>query len=111
MSNDNVFPLRPSPKDVSDTGINSLWEYAVDLTRKHALNAESMFSDIDLKRRYQIKAERRPSLYRLPEWFAIDELTFDDEPLSRWHIIGTGQCEEDAKLDLLEKLTAEYARD
>jgi hypothetical protein len=105
MDDDNVFYLRPTPRHASTKLINSLWDYATSLMKQQAVNAETAF--IDLKRRYKIKVERRPSLFRLPEYSAIDELTFDPDPISRWHIIGVGESESDAKLDLLEKLNAE----
>lgn len=44
MSNDNVFPLRPSPKDASDELVNKYWEMAVQLMQdeaKRLLNLET----------------------------------------------------------------------
>jgi hypothetical protein len=113
MSDDNLlhFKLRPTPNDASETQINNLWDFATSLMKQSAraaFNAETMF--IDLQRPYKIKAERRPSLHRLPEWFAIDENTFDPDPGSRWHIVGTGECEQDAKMDLLALLHEEFSR-
>lgn len=106
MADDNVisFVLRPTPKHATDSEISKYWEFASDLMRSQAaaLNAETAF--IDLQRKYKIKVERH-GLYRLPEFHAIDELTFDADPESRWHIVGVGYTEPDAKLDLLDKLS------
>ena len=99
MSNDNVIPLRPTPKHFSDDEfVRTAWDLACELIRAQSVNPECAF--IDLTRRYKITAERRPSLYRMPEWFAIDELTFDPDPDSLNHIVGTGTTEQDAKMDL-----------
>ena len=108
MSDDNIInfpPLVRTPSHATDALINNYWEIATDLMKQSAraaLNAETMF--IDLQRPHQIKTEQRPSLYRLPEWSAIDLLSFDPDPSSSNHVIGTGETAADAKLDLLDKL-------
>jgi hypothetical protein len=103
MSDDNLlhFKLRPTPQHATDAEVHGYWELATALMR--ATNPE-MF--IDLQRRYEIKTERRPSLLRLPEWQAIDALSFDPEPGATHHVIGVGETEQDARMDLLEKLNA-----
>jgi hypothetical protein len=101
-----------TPKHCSDDTINALWEdgpelpsdvslfeVAVAITRQNA-----KAHTIDLTQRYKIKVERLPTLYRLNQFAATDELTFDPDPESHWHLVGIGETESDAKLDLLEKI-------
>lgn len=82
-----------------------------------SFNPETMFHApkasriIDLQRRYDIALNRVPTLYRFGEqWEAIDRVTFDHDPTSRWHIVGRGSSTQEATSDLLEKLGAEVAK-
>jgi hypothetical protein len=122
-----------TPKDASDSQINSLFELAQAVTAEHVerLKADPALAErldrggldavmryaatlgplarstpvIDLQRRYKIEVERQPTLHRLSEYTARDLLSFDADPSSRWHVIGSGTSPQAAVLDLLDKLT------
>jgi hypothetical protein len=70
-------------------------------------------SIIDLRRRYDIAVNRLPTLFRQEQWEAIDRVTFDHDPESRWHIVGRGEGpagSTEAVQDLLAQIAAEVAK-
>jgi hypothetical protein len=76
------------------------------------LNPELVMNDrhvsaavIDLRKTYNITLTRLPT--RCEQWEAIDLVTFDPDPESRWHIRGIGDSTCDAISDLLQQLAEE----
>lgn len=120
MSDDNVVPFRmaPAPELMSDTGIHRLWDGGSELPTsipRSAFNPETLFSYeptyvLDLQRKYAFEITRH-GLDRRPEFHCVDMLTFDPDPDSRWHLIGKGETEGDAKLDLLERIAYAVAHE
>ena len=113
--------MHNTPNDCSDETINRLFEQLPQFLGGVPLtNAETVVSGrtnelrkshiIDLQKRYEIVVTELPTLYRLPEFEAVDLRTFDAEPEARFHIKGRGATESAAILDLLEQLAAEVAK-
>jgi hypothetical protein len=63
------------------------------------------------RKRPDVKVTRNVN-YRTETWEAMDLSSFDYEPGSRWHIVGTGDTPNDAVKDLMEGLRdAQAAQD
>jgi hypothetical protein len=65
---------------------------------------------IDLQRKYDIGITKLPTLFSQPDqWEAIDRVTFDPDPESRWHIKGRGDSIGEATSDLLAQIAEQVA--
>lgn len=97
--------MRRTPDETSDETIEAL-----------LMNAETILSNkpvsyvIDLQRKYAFRF-RMVGRWRRAEYECIDMLTYDPDPDSTWHLIGYGETEGDAKLDLLEKIAYAVAHE
>jgi hypothetical protein len=99
MSTDNVIKFRPSPAQVSETGINELWDYAVALMHSEA----ARLLNKPLRRAFDLSFEYTSFAPPAERWTCIDLNTYDGAPDSEGvsTFMGRGATEYAARRDLL----------
>jgi hypothetical protein len=109
MSTDNVIKFRPSPAQVSETGINELWDYAVALMHSEAarlLNADAVLvvpNDVadrflETKKRHDYVFERVPVGHDMG-WRCYDPNHYDGDPADGDTRCGYGLTKDEAYVD------------